>query len=541
MLFLNPYLKNEDRDFYITVKEFAKERALPTVEQRDEDCTWDDELWKEMGSMGLLGIPLPEQYGGQGGSCFQCCLAQEAFNAGSLDSGFGLSWGAHMIIGTLPILFQGTEAQKNKYLPKLASGEWIAGLGLTEPDSGSDAAGMRTFAEKTQGGFILNGSKMYITNGPNGQVFIVMARTTKSRGPMGVSAFIVESNMKGFKVSKVLKKLGHNTSTTAELSFEDMFVPEENLLGPLNSGFLRIGKATLEWERTVLLAALMGGMEYSIESCLQYAWNRHQFGKPILSFFAMKEKIARTWVYLCAARRVIYFVARKKDAEPDVSLPMESSIVKVYASEVSEEVASDAVQIFGGMGYMREVPVSRLYRDVKLGTIGGGTSEVQRSIISASYGGYDKFKNIIESAVSEETRIASEKKIKDNPVAKLITKLEKLIRTVGENPERKKRQPFEFGFADLLTLTTILKLSVWDLLEDSNHYKVSDKERDIQILAYYLTARYIRGIGYLKELDEQGVNEFLKAFGDLTVPEKEVENCIEFLKEGILGATAVSA
>ncbi|AYV56155.1 acyl-CoA dehydrogenase family protein [Leptospira kmetyi] len=535
MLFLNPYLESEDKDFYNTVKDFAKEKALPSVEQRDEDCTWDDELWKEMGSMGLLGIPLPEQYGGQGGSCFQCCLAQEAFNSGSLDSGFGLSWGAHMIIGTLPILFQGTEAQKNKYLPKLASGEWIAGLGLTEPDSGSDAAGMRTYAEKTEGGFILNGSKMFITNGPIGQIFIIMARTTKSRGPMGVSAFIVESHRKGFRVSKVLKKLGHNTSTTAELSFEDMFIPDENLLGPLNSGFLRIGKATLEWERTVLLAALMGGMENAVESCIQYAWQRHQFGKPILSFFAMKEKIARVWAYLCASRRTLYFVARKKDNEPDVSLPMESSILKLFASEVSEEIASDAVQIHGGMGYMREVHVSRLFRDVKLGTIGGGTSEVQRSIISASYGGYDKFRNIIESAASDEIRNVTEQKIKGTAIGDLVRCLDSLVRSVGENPERKKRQALEFGFADLLTTTTILKLSVWDLMTDSNHYKTSDKERDLNILAYYLTARYIRGIAYLKELDENGVNELLRAFGNLNAPEKEIESCIEFLKEGILG------
>lgn len=540
MSFLNPYLKGEDEDFYNTVKEFAKVRAFPSVERRDEDCTWDDDLWKEMGSMGLLGIPLPEEYGGQGGSCLQCCLAQEAFNAGSLDGGFGLSWGAHMIIGTLPILFQGTEAQKKKYLPKLASGEWIAGLGLTEPDSGSDAAGMRTFAEKTEGGFILNGSKMYITNGPIGRVFIIMARTTKSRGPMGVSAFIVESGWKGFQVSKVLKKLGHNTSTTAELSFHDMFVPEENLLGPLNSGFLRIGKATLEWERTVLLAALMGGMESAVESCIQYAWTRQQFNKPILSFFAIKEKIARTWAYLCASRRVLYFVSGKKDSEPDVSLPMESSILKLFASEVAEEIASDAVQVFGGMGYMREVPVSRFYRDVKLGTIGGGTSEVQRSIVSSTYGGYDKFRKSLESSVSEETRKLAEEKTQGNAVYELIDSLENLIRSVGDNPERRKRQSLEFGFADLLAVTATLKLSLWDLAEETGGYEKKDKERDIRILAYYLSTRYLRGIAYLKELDGEGVEKFLHAFGNLSVPETEIEDCIEFLKEGILGA-AVSA
>nr|OBZ97749.1 Acyl-CoA dehydrogenase, C-terminal domain protein [Leptospira interrogans serovar Copenhageni/Icterohaemorrhagiae] len=208
--------------------------------------------------------------------------------------------------------FKELKFKKNKYLPKLVNGEWIAGLGLTEPDSGSDAAGMRTYAEKTKDGFVLNGSKTFITNGPIGQVFIIMARTTKSRGPMGISAFIVESKNKGFSVSKVLKKLGHNTSTTAELTFEDMYVPDENLLGPLHSGFLRIGKATLEWERTVLLAALMGGMENILENCIRYSWQRQQFGKSILNFFAIKEKIARIWVYLCAARRMTYFVARKK-------------------------------------------------------------------------------------------------------------------------------------------------------------------------------------------------------------------------------------
>lgn len=210
-----------------------------------------------------------------------------------------------------------------------------------------------------------------------------------------------------------------------------MYVPDENLLGPLHSGFLRIGKATLEWERTVLLAALMGGMENILENCIRYSWQRQQFGKSILNFFAIKEKIARIWVYLCAARRMTYFVARKKDFEPNVSLPMESSILKVFASEVSEEVASDAVQIYGGMGYMREVSVSRFYRDVKLGTIGGGTSEIQRSIISASYGGYEPYRKIIQSELIED-------KIKETPIGELMRSLGVLIQTVGENPERKK-------------------------------------------------------------------------------------------------------
>ncbi|EMM93321.1 acyl-CoA dehydrogenase, C-terminal domain protein [Leptospira interrogans serovar Zanoni str. LT2156] len=222
-----------------------------------------------------------------------------------------------------------------------------------------------------------------------------------------------------------------------------------------------------------------------------------------------------------------YFVARKKDFEPNVSLPMESSILKVFASEVSEEVASDAVQIYGGMGYMREVSVSRFYRDVKLGTIGGGTSEIQRSIISASYGGYEPYRKIIQSEPIED-------KIKETPIGELMRSLDVLIQTVGENPERKKRQVFEFGFADLLTLTTILKLSLWDLTRTNGHYETNDKERDFNILIYYLTARYIRGIAYLKELNEDGVSKLLKAFGKLNAPEKEIEESIEYLKSGIL-------
>ncbi|WP_198012847.1 acyl-CoA dehydrogenase family protein [Leptospira broomii] len=536
MMFLNPYLNSSDLEFYEMVKKFSKEKVSPSVEDRDEHGTWGDDIWKEMGNMGLLGMAVPEEYGGQGGTCLQCCIAQESFNAGSLDGGFGLSWGAHMIIGTLPILFQGTEEQKRKYLPKLATGEWIAGLGLTEPDSGSDAAGMLTFAQKVEGGFILNGSKMYITNGPIGQVFIIMARTTKSRGPMGVSAFIVESHTKGFYVSKVLKKLGHNTSTTAELSFQDMFVPDENLLGPLNSGFLRIGKATLEWERTVLVAAVPGGMEFSLEAGIEYAWKRHQFGKPILSFYAIQEKLVKTWIYLCASRRLIYFVANKKDSDPSSSLPLESSALKVFVTETSEELASEAVQLFGGMGYMRECPASRLYRDVKLGTIGGGTSEIQRSIISSTFNGFEKFLSVLEHSHTEEIRQKAEKELADSPQGKFLTSAKRLVRSIGQNPERKKKQAWEFAFADLLVLTAVLQLGFWDAVQSTSEYESKERIRDLRLLTFFAGTRFLKNASYLKDLDSQGTKFLLQEFYELDTVDKDVVDCIEFLKSGILGA-----
>ncbi|TGK18106.1 acyl-CoA dehydrogenase [Leptospira fluminis] len=538
-MILNPYLNSSDLEFYETVKKFSKEKALPSTEERDEHGTWGDDIWKEMGHMGLLGLAVPEEYGGQGGTCLQCCIAQEAFNAGSLDGGFGLSWGAHMIIGTLPILFQGTESQKRKYLPKLATGEWIAGLGLTEPDSGSDAAGMLTFAQKVDGGFILNGSKMFITNGPIGQVFIIMARTTKSRGPMGVSAFIVESHMKGFQVSKVLKKLGHNTSTTAELSFQDMFVPDENLLGPLNSGFLRIGKATLEWERTVLVAAVPGGMEFSLEAGLDYAWKRHQFGKPILSFYAVQEKLTRNWIYLCASRRLIYFVANKKDSDPSSSLPLESSALKIFVTETAEEMASEAVQLFGGMGYMRECPVSRLYRDVKLGTIGGGTSEIQRSIVSSTYGGYEKFIGVLEQAYPEEIRKKAELEFEGSAEGQFLSAAKDLIRSVGKNSDRKKKQVWEFAFADLLVLTAVLQLSLWDAIQSNSEYASEDRRRDLRLLTFFAGTKFLKNVPFLKELDPIKTKELLHLFYDLDTVETEVQDCIEFLKTRILGTAKV--
>jgi len=377
-------IPEEILEFKRSVKTFAEKEIRPSTEERDLHSKWDHSLWKKIGEMGLLGLSIPEEYGGQGASCLMTCVGHEAFAEGSSDGGLTLALGAHAIIGAMPIVLCGTEEQKKKYLPKIATGEWIAGLGLTEPSSGSDAAGsMETRAVKKGNKYIVNGSKMFITNGPIGDVFIVMAVTDKAKGAMGISVFIVEKNFPGFSVGKKLNKLGMRTSTTSELIFQDMEVPEENLLTKENSGFARVGRATLEWERTVLVAASLGTMQSLIEAGVRYAKQRIQFGEPIIRFQAIQEKIARCRMKLDAARLLIYKSAVKKDKGE--SAPLESSIAKLYATESSVEVAYDIGQIFGGYSFIHEYPVERAYRDARLGTLGAGTSEVMRSIIAANW------------------------------------------------------------------------------------------------------------------------------------------------------------
>ncbi len=376
-------LPDEVMEFREQVYDFAVRDIRPSSEARDLAGTWDPALWKKMANIGLLGLSVQEEYGGSGASCLMTTVAHEAFAEGSLDGGLTLALGAHAIIGTMPIALLGTDAQKKKYLPKLASGEWTAGLGLTEPSSGSDAAGsMRTVAVKKGDRYIINGSKMFITNGPIGDVFVCMAITDKKKGAFGVSVFIVEKNFKGFSVGKKLNKMGMRTSTTSELIFEDMEVPAENMISEENSGFLRVGRATLEWERTVLVAAGLGSMKNLITEGTRYAKQREQFGEPIIRFQAIQDKIARSRYKLDAARLLIYSSAIKKDK--GLPAPIESSIGKLYTTESNVEVAYDMGQVFGGYCFIHEYPVERAYRDVRLSTLGAGTSEVMRSIIASN-------------------------------------------------------------------------------------------------------------------------------------------------------------
>lgn len=534
-MFLNPYINQEDFEFYENVEAFSKEKLFPTVEKRDSLAKWDNEIWKELGKTGLGGIIVPEKYGGQSASCLQTCLASEALTSGSADGGLILAWGAHSIIGTLPIVLFGTDRQKEKYLPRLATGEWIAGLGLTEPGSGSDAAGLISRAEDKGDHFVVNGSKMFITNGPVGDIFICMIRTKtgSSRGPMGISALIIEKGMKGFQTGKELHKLGMHTSTTSELIFNDMIVPKENLLGPLHSGFMRIGKATLEWERTVLVSTTIGMNQFVLDRTLKYSIQRKQFGKPIIDFYAIKEKLAKNWVYLQCSRRYIYYVASSKDKGQ--SLPMQASILKLITTEPGEEVAHEGVQILGGYGYMKEYHLERIYRDCKLGTIGAGSSEVMRSIVTSSFPGYDKFREsmnmMYDPAQIKKAEMQYIKSISGE--LELIDSIEQLLKDTAKIVKKSSHQSLAFAFCDLVIIYSVVKQSYWDCAEDSRDYKISDKKRDLVLLLWFLMNKYIKSFHFLKTVSPRTATMVIENYLNLVNMEQHVENCVEYLKGGL--------
>jgi len=373
-------IPQEYLDFKDAVYHFAKDKLAPRAQALDARSEFSWENWRDLAGMGLLGLPFPEKYGGSQASPLATCIAMQAVSAAGTDSGTTLAWGAHTILAGVPIWLLGTEAQKEKYLPKICSGEWVGAFGLTEPGSGSDAAAMQTSAARQGDRWILNGSKMFITNAPIANVFIVFASTNKAAGNRGISVFIVERDTPGFTIGKDLVKMGNRTSVTAELSFDNCEVPEENLLGPVDQGFIAVGKETLEWERSCMIAPIVGGMEYMLDVCTAYAKDRRQFGRPIAEFQAIQHKLADMKVAIEGARLLVYRVAwLKQQGKPAM---LEAAIAKLWATEAAVRVSYDAVQIFGGYGYIHDYPAERFYRDARLGTIGAGTSEVQRIVIA---------------------------------------------------------------------------------------------------------------------------------------------------------------
>ena len=362
-----------------SVIEFAQNEILPGAAERDAEARFDRDLWDKAAAQGLMGLPYPEEYGGGGASVVTTSVAGEALGYGGFDSGFCLSWGAHVVIGGIPIWQLGTEEQKNKYLPKIASGEWISGLGLTEPEAGSDAAGIKTTAVKKDGSYVLNGTKTFITNGPVGDVFVVLASTDKEKRSAGITGFIVEKGFPGFSVGKEIEKMGNRSSPTSELIFEDCEVPAENMLGEENKGFMQVAMATLEWERSVMLASAVGAMEMQLEICIDYAKQRFQFNRPISSFQAVQFMLADMKMWLETSRWILYKVAWNKDA--GIMDPLMASLSKLHITEVAMKAAHNAIQIHGGYGYTKDYAVERSIRDAQLGVIGGGTSEIQRWII----------------------------------------------------------------------------------------------------------------------------------------------------------------
>jgi len=372
----------EQKAFKEQVLKFSQKELAPYAEEADWKGEFCWEAWKKMGSFGLLGITFPEEYGGSGADVVTACLAGEAVAQGGAEGGLCLAWGAHTYLCGDTILVHGNDEQKKKYIPKISSGEWVGAFGLTEPGAGSDAASLRTTAVKKGDYYYLNGTKMFITNGPIADVIVVLAVTDKEKKTSGVSAFIVEKGYPGFSVGREFKKMGVKASTTGELIFEDCPVPIQNLLRKEGEGFF-IALGTVEWDRSTLMAPFLGGLQYALEACVKYAKERVQFGRPIASFQAIQHKLADMKVTLEAIRLLIYRVAWLKD-QGKFTNPVEAAEAKLLVGELGMKAASDAVQIHGGYGLMHEYPVERIFRDAKLGAIGGGTSEIMRLIIARS-------------------------------------------------------------------------------------------------------------------------------------------------------------
>lgn len=376
-------ISKEQQDLYDGARELGAREVAPTILKRDPTGEWDQGIWRKMGSAGLLGAPFPEEYGGTGLSALETCLVKEGFTLGAGDGGVSLAWGASTILCGVPIWKLGTEEQKKKFLPKMCTGEWLGAFCLSEAGSGSDAASMKTRAVKKGDRYILNGTKMWITNGPIANHFIVTAVTEPEQKAFGISTFIVEKDFAGFKVGQHIEKMGVRTSMTSEIIFEDCEVPETSLLGQENFGFVGTAKLILGWERSCLLAPSLASQRANYERCARYALERQQFGRPIAKFQAVRHLLAEMKIRYEIGRNLIHRVAWHLDNGGDPPL-VDAAIAKVHVSESSQKTARDAIQVLGGNGYTPEYHVERSLRDSMLGTIGGGTSEIQRSIIARS-------------------------------------------------------------------------------------------------------------------------------------------------------------
>ncbi len=374
---LYPFVLTEEQEqLRKAVREFAVREIAPNIMTWDEASTFPLAVIKQMGALGLLGVLFPPEYGGAGLGYVDYALAIEELSA--VDGSIGITMAAHNSLGSNHIFLAGNEAQRRKYIPRLASGEWLAAWGLTEPGSGSDASGARTMAIKKHDRYVLNGNKTFITNGHYADVAVVIAVTDKSKGTHGLSAFVVEKGTKGFRPGKKENKLGLRASDTSELIFEDCEIPAENLLGVEGEGFIDAMRV-LDGGRISIAALSLGIARGALDATLKYVKERRQFGKAIAEFQGIQWKLADMATELDAARLLTLRAAVLKDAGRRVT--RESSMAKLFASEVAVRICNDAVQLFGGYGFIKDYPVEKFYRDVKLCTIGEGTSEIQRMVI----------------------------------------------------------------------------------------------------------------------------------------------------------------
>ncbi len=359
------------------IRDFGEKEITPFRDQWDEDQEFPVEVFKKLGELGLMGVLIPQEYGGSGFGYFEYITAIS--EVAKLDPGIGLSLAAHNSLCSGHILQFATEEQKQRWLPKLATAEWIGAWGLTEPNTGSDAGNMKTTAQLEGDEWVLNGTKNWITHGKSGDVAVVIARTGEVGDSHGMSAFVVERGTAGFSAGKKENKLGMRSSETAEMIFADCRIPKENLLGKVGEGFVQSMKV-LDGGRISIAALSLGIAEGAYEEAFKYAQVRHQFNQPIYNFQGISFKFSDMATKLEAAKLLTYRAAELKNNGKPVT--KESAMAKYYASECAVEFSNEAVQVFGGYGYTKDFPVEKYYRDSKLCTIGEGTSEIQKLVIS---------------------------------------------------------------------------------------------------------------------------------------------------------------
>ena len=376
---MNFNFNNKEQLFLQMIREFTEKEVKPLAAEVDENERFPLETVQKMGKIGLMGIPVPVKYGGAGGSQLMYILAVEELSKACATTGVIVS--AHTSLCIDPIMSYGSEEQKMKYLPKLCSGEWVGAFALTEPNAGTDASGQQTVALVDGDDFILNGSKIFITNAGPAHVYIVIAMTDKAMGTRGISAFIVEAGTPGFSVGKKEKKLGIRGSSTCELIFENCRIPKSQLLGNMGKGF-GLAMKTLDGGRIGIAAQALGIAQGAMDETIKYTQERKQFGRSIAAFQNTQFQMADMETKVQASRLLIYNAACKKDEGQPYST--EAAMAKLFAAETAMEVTTKAVQFHGGYGYTREYPIERMMRDAKITEIYEGTSEVQRMVISAN-------------------------------------------------------------------------------------------------------------------------------------------------------------
>jgi len=371
------FLNDEQRMLRDMVREFADNEVKPIATALDEEERFPEETIKKMAELGLLGICFDEKYGGAGMDNLSYTIAVEELSRACASTGITLA--AHISLGIAPIAMFGTEEQKEKYMPPLCSGEYLGAFGLTEPNAGSDAGGTETTAVLDGDEWVLNGTKIYCTNGSVSGTTVATAITDKEKGTKGISSFIIETDNPGYIVGKREKKLGIKGSDTSMVHFEDCRIPKENILGTPGEGFKQF-LITLDGGRISIGAMALGIAQGAMEVALQYSQEREQFGKPIAAFQTIQFKLADMAVQIEAARHLVYHAARLKDLGKKFS--RQSAIAKLFASEIAMMVTNEAIQTLGGYGYVKEYQVERMFRDAKITTIGEGTSEIQRLVIA---------------------------------------------------------------------------------------------------------------------------------------------------------------